>query len=147
MTLCCGAPLVWDGGDVGGLLACSGLTTGDSDRTGTGTSARGADGGPDAIGVGPRGGDAGGGGGGGDGGTIPAGAVVWPTNRHHYLAVKGSFTWTAANAAAQAAGGHLVTLSSLDENNFVFGPPAGLSGSARSSQTRPRLPPPAVGPG
>jgi hypothetical protein len=60
-------------------------------------------------------------GGGPDGGTIPAGAVLWPTNKHHYLAVKGAITWTAADEAARAAGGHLATLTSLEENNFVFG--------------------------
>jgi hypothetical protein len=54
-------------------------------------------------------------------GGIPAGAVLWPTNQHHYLAVTGTITWTAADAAARAAGGHLATLTSLEENNFVFG--------------------------
>jgi hypothetical protein len=56
-----------------------------------------------------------------DGSAIPAGAVLWPTNNHHYLAVKGTITWTEANEAARAAGGHLATLTSLEENNFVFG--------------------------
>jgi hypothetical protein len=59
--------------------------------------------------------------GGADAGRLPAGAVLWSTNNHHYLVVKGTITWTAADEAARAAGGHLVTLTSLEENNFVFG--------------------------
>jgi hypothetical protein len=57
---------------------------------------------------------------GSDSGAIPAGAVLWPTNNHHYLAVKGTITWTAANEAARTLGGHLATITSAEENAFAF---------------------------
>src|SRR5262245_19128517 len=50
--------------------------------------------------------------------------TVWKTasggNGHTYQGVCATMTWTQANAAARAAGGHLVTLQSDAENDFVF---------------------------
>jgi hypothetical protein len=54
-------------------------------------------------------------------------SVNWPIaaggNGHIYepVAVTGPITWTAANQAAIAAGGYLVTVLSAAENSFVFG--------------------------
>jgi hypothetical protein len=55
--------------------------------------------------------------------TPPAGSVVWPTNGHAYLLVvpPSEVTWSAADSAAKALGGHLVTLNSSAENSFVYG--------------------------
>jgi len=49
--------------------------------------------------------------------------AVWPVNGHRYRAVSvpEGITWDQANAAAIAAGGHLATIGSADENAFVFG--------------------------
>ena len=95
------------------LVSTSGLSTGDAHGADAGSNDATADtSGPDS-GIEASGGP--------DGSTIPAGTVLWPTNNHHYLAVKGTITWTAANEAARSAGGHLATLTSLEENNFVFG--------------------------
>lgn len=50
--------------------------------------------------------------------------VAWPVsaggNGNTYQAVLASVTWTEANAAAIAAGGHLATITSPEENSFVF---------------------------
>jgi hypothetical protein len=59
-------------------------------------------------------------------GTPPAcetSPVVWEGNGHTYQAVctLGGSTWAEADAAAQAMGGHLVTISSSAENLFAFG--------------------------
>lgn len=55
-------------------------------------------------------------------GRTTASPVVWPQNGHKYEAVlaPGGITWDAANSAAIAAGGHLVTITSAAENNFVY---------------------------
>src|SRR5262245_49687858 len=42
-------------------------------------------------------------------------------NGHSYQAVCGALTWSQANSAATAAGGHLATIQSSAENDFVFG--------------------------
>lgn len=56
--------------------------------------------------------------------TLPAVAdrVAWSGNGHEYEAVSvpSGVTWFAANAAAAEAGGHLATITSLAENDFVF---------------------------
>lgn len=41
-------------------------------------------------------------------------------NGHSYYRSTGSMTWTAAKAACENMGGHLVTISNAAENNFVF---------------------------
>ena len=49
-----------------------------------------------------------------------AGFVVSPANGHSYEVIADSVSsWAQADAAAQAAGGHLVTITSADENQFV----------------------------
>ncbi len=66
----------------------------------------------------------------------PAGTVTWLVNGHRYSAIPESLliTWDAADTAAQAltcdgAPGHLVTLTSLAENDFVAGSlPTAVSG-------------------
>ena len=58
--------------------------------------------------------------------TVKAVPVEWPVseggNGHLYeaIAVPQPITWSAANIAAQSAGGYLVTITSQAENNFVF---------------------------
>lgn len=55
-----------------------------------------------------------------------AGPVKWATadggNGHFYLpvAVPEGITWSQANGAASSVGGHLVTMTSLEENDFVL---------------------------
>jgi hypothetical protein len=57
--------------------------------------------------------------------ALPAGAVVWRTqdggNGHAYLSVAapGGISWTSARDAAIAMGGHLATITSVGENNFI----------------------------
>lgn len=48
--------------------------------------------------------------------------ATWPVNGHVYqvVYVSGGISWSAANAAANARGGHLATISSAAENAFVF---------------------------
>src|SRR5262245_46206947 len=41
-------------------------------------------------------------------------------NGHFYQAICGDINWTQANAAAVAAGRHLATITSAEENAFVF---------------------------
>ncbi|MBI4515325.1 MAG: hypothetical protein HY699_05860 [Deltaproteobacteria bacterium] len=50
------------------------------------------------------------------------GPVNWPDNGHTYQAVcaPDGITWDAAKTAAEAQGGHLVTITSAQENQFVF---------------------------
>lgn len=58
--------------------------------------------------------------------TTNATLVEWPVSEggnghlHEAIAVPMVITWTAANQAAQSAGGYLVTITSQAENNFVF---------------------------
>lgn len=53
-------------------------------------------------------------------GAASAAPVQWVAgNGHYYEAVLSTGDWNAANAAAQAAGGYLVTITSSAENNFV----------------------------
>lgn len=54
--------------------------------------------------------------------AFPDGATVWPANGHAYLVVTSStaISWAEANAAAVALGGHLATVGSAEENDFVF---------------------------
>jgi hypothetical protein len=48
--------------------------------------------------------------------------VVWEGNGHGYELIidSGGLDWDQANAAAQAMGGHLATLTSEAENDFVY---------------------------
>ena len=54
--------------------------------------------------------------------------VEWPVssggNGHFYepIIVPGGTTWSQANTSANAAGGYLATITSDDENTFVFNP-------------------------
>lgn len=49
-------------------------------------------------------------------------SATWAENGHRYRAVcQEGVSWEEASAAAQAAGGHLATLGSVEENEFVFG--------------------------
>ncbi len=50
------------------------------------------------------------------------GLVQWAGNGHYYRAVlvPGGLSWSSANAAAVAAGGHLATVTSEAENTFVY---------------------------
>lgn len=59
-----------------------------------------------------------------DSGDARAGATVWTAgNGHSYLVVVpgAPLSWTAANGLAAELGGHLVTITSGAENDFVFG--------------------------
>lgn len=51
--------------------------------------------------------------------TIDMGPIVNPANRHVYYRLTAS-TWTAAEAAAAALGGNLVTINDVQENAWVF---------------------------
>jgi hypothetical protein len=54
--------------------------------------------------------------------SAKAGFVVLPSNGHSYEVVTDSASgWTKADAAARAAGGHLVTITSAAEDQFVDG--------------------------
>jgi hypothetical protein len=58
-------------------------------------------------------------------GVEPAGAttpgVVWPVNGHRYALIpSGPIDWTSAKSAAEALGGHLATITSAAENEFLF---------------------------
>jgi len=51
----------------------------------------------------------------------PDGAVVFPENGHAYLVVvSGSITWEQARSRATELGGHLATITSAAENDFVW---------------------------
>ena len=51
-----------------------------------------------------------------------AGFVAFPSNGHSYEVVTDtSSSWTQADAAARAAGGHLITITSAAEDQFVNG--------------------------
>jgi hypothetical protein len=53
----------------------------------------------------------------------PEGAVQWRVedggNGHWYLVVLGNYTWQQASDYANSVGGHLATLTSAEENNWV----------------------------
>jgi hypothetical protein len=49
----------------------------------------------------------------------PGGFVKW-TNGHCYQAVLRGLSWSDAETACETVGGHLVTISSAEENAFVF---------------------------
>src|SRR5262249_39501140 len=51
----------------------------------------------------------------------PPGAVFRPANCHAYLFIRSmAISWDDADTAAQNLGGHLVTVTSAEENAFVF---------------------------
>jgi hypothetical protein len=54
--------------------------------------------------------------------VVPAQKVQWSGNGHYYEAVSVSsgITWDDANSRANAAGGHLATITNADENQFVY---------------------------
>jgi hypothetical protein len=64
-------------------------------------------------------------------GKVYTGSQEWPKsaggNGHYYEAVlvPGGITWDDANAAAEAKGGHLATITSAAENQFVYNLVAG----------------------
>ncbi|MCC2096496.1 MAG: VCBS domain-containing protein [Hyphomicrobiales bacterium] len=51
--------------------------------------------------------------------SAPAGFVLNPDNGHYYAYVAGGLTFAEASLAAEAAGGHLATITSAEENNFL----------------------------
>ena len=55
--------------------------------------------------------------------------IVWSGNGNSYDVIVGeqTLTWEAAEAAAEAMGGHLVTITSWAENDFVAGLLQGLA--------------------
>jgi hypothetical protein len=59
----------------------------------------------------------------GDARAFPPEAQIWPVNGHGYAIyiVSNGLSWTEARARAEQAGGHLVTIASADENDFVLG--------------------------
>ncbi len=54
--------------------------------------------------------------------VVPDGATVWSENGHAYLVVTSptEVSWPQANADAAVLGGHLATITSAQENAFVF---------------------------
>jgi hypothetical protein len=53
--------------------------------------------------------------------NLPEGAVVWPGNGHGYLFVHApGIQWATADTAARALKAHLVTVTTKEENDFVF---------------------------
>jgi hypothetical protein len=62
--------------------------------------------------------------------TIAQGPISNPANGHLYFRLSNS-NWTAAEAAAIALGGHLVTINDSDENNFVLNTFTNAPGSGR----------------
>ena len=59
--------------------------------------------------------------------VLAQGPVMWDPNdggngnKYQAVVVPEGLTWKDAEARAQAAGGHLVTITSQEENTFVFG--------------------------
>src|SRR5689334_13008800 len=51
--------------------------------------------------------------------SAQAAPITWGDNGHAYELINGSLTWDQANAAAIAAGGHLVTITSAAENLWL----------------------------
>lgn len=47
-------------------------------------------------------------------------AQVFPVNGHRYLFVPGQFTWNESEANAKSMGGHLATLTSQEEHDWVW---------------------------
>jgi hypothetical protein len=62
---------------------------------------------------------------------FPAGSTIFAGTGHAYLVVVTSagITWTAAKAEAEALGGHLVTITSDAENDFVHALAESVSGA------------------
>ena len=56
-------------------------------------------------------------------GLASADPVVWAVNGNGYevITTGSTLTWDEARLAAEALGGHLVTITSEEENNFVAG--------------------------
>ncbi len=54
-------------------------------------------------------------------GNVAADPITWPDNGNTYDIILGDtpITWDEARAAAEAMGGHLVTITSSEENEFV----------------------------
>ncbi|MFN0132265.1 MAG: lectin-like protein [Phycisphaerales bacterium] len=64
------------------------------------------------------------------GSSILVGPVINPTNNHAYYLLSPS-SWTVAEASAVALGGHLVTIRSADENEWVRTMVLGFDGMDR----------------
>jgi len=52
---------------------------------------------------------------------IQADCVVWPVNGHCYEAVLADLSFTDAQVACEVRGGHLATITSAEENDFIKG--------------------------
>lgn len=52
--------------------------------------------------------------------TLPDGAVVWLTNGHAYLVVVEAVTWGLAKERAETLGGHLATITSIEESQHCL---------------------------
>lgn len=55
-------------------------------------------------------------------GSAFATPVLWPVNGHYYELIMGStlWNWWQARADAVSKGGHLATITSAEENNFIL---------------------------
>jgi len=67
------------------------------------------------------------------------GAVYWAVNGHVYVAVESALSWGEARTGAEHLGGHLATITSDEENTFVFGLAVGRPALWSSSGSGPWL--------
>ena len=101
-------------GGVPGSDAASGSDHGDGTADGNAGNGDDATGGGNGDAASTRDGDA--------GLTLPDGATVWSGNGHGYLLVNRAgtnVTWVQAKVAAEDLGGHLATITSQPEEDFV----------------------------
>jgi hypothetical protein len=59
---------------------------------------------------------------------VAAAPIQWEGNGHFYELVETPLTWSEARAAAQAKGGYLATVTSPEENAFIFNRLVGRAG-------------------
>lgn len=103
--------LLYNDDELTGAPTSSGADSGGADASGDATRPPSGDASPDAPDAPDAGGDA----------RFPTTATVWPTNGHAYeVVVMKGLNWNGAKLAAEARGGHLVTITSDKENDFVY---------------------------